>query len=739
MKKTFKKIFSILTLSSVVGISIPISMSASLSNDVKINKYTNTTISLEQLNSYKNIYSYFFKLHNISKQEDLNFDLNESYSKVGIIEVNGIKKSDIINTKINSHNFHVHGDFISEYSNTNTMHGSKVYSLIGSDLGVNNNANVYYSSLDMINSIKNDSEKQNIFNKYPDINQNIYSKIKNSLDYMVANDVKIVNLSLGPKLLSYSQDKNIDFEVLNSIENNFINTQNFIAKDNTYPEIAETYWLLNISKILNLDLNSGSKLDEILDFYNKKYGISVIAAAGNDGEIYSNITKYIQKLKKYKSLDSLINSIKWQIKSSWRSNDLNEWIHLNNLLDVVNANKNSLSHIITSVNKDDNLAKNVISKYNKFIENTIGNNVVYVASVNDSMKPSKFSTFAMSENDNLPFVSSYGEAPKLNSDETLKEKSSDSKLNSLINYYLTSEGTSFSAPIITGMISLLQQSLNRTFSMAEIKALLAYSSQIKEYNLNTYTNSDYDEVYYIKNDFNYGVRRKNNSFSKIGFGVPDYRKMYQIVKNGQLKKFKIDFNSINDKTFTYKIPENEYEYNNSSRYSIVLSYDKINPVNDKKGFLWYLSNKNDESGKYFDFLIYCSKNIKDFDILNLKAEFDYTVYYQNWFDYYNYYPEEISRSKKSISNSNTSSVEKIWIDMPVYERDNAIFMDDYSVYISIVFLNELYRIYSDYKNQNDYLDDIITWEECKNIFIEYINSLDITYIIGTDYFIAKRG
>ncbi|MFV8418430.1 S8 family serine peptidase [Mycoplasma sp. VS299A] len=746
--KKIKKILTLICSSSIAAITVATTLSASLEKDVKINKYSDLTLSTSELSSIKNIYKHYFNLHEIDKSlitDDYN--LNDSYSKVGIIEINGLKKTDIINTKTNADNFHVHGGFVSENSKTTTWHGSKVYSLIGADLGVNENANVFYSSFDMINqSGISNAEKQKILSKYPDIEWNVYSQLKNSLDYMVENGVKVVNLSLGIKFLVNSLSKK-SLNTLNEIENYFINYKSSSDSENITSPLEDLYWLKNISHIMQNDLSNNPKLDEILDFYNKKYGIVAIVAAGNDGEIYKKLKDHIKSLTNYKDLKDLYRKAAQELMRKSAMNGLlsTDYTRLQiseKLLDELSydvvENGNRLENIMSTLKLNpEKKYKAVIDKFTEILKTTIGNNVIYVASVGEKMRPSEFSTFAMFENDNLPLVSSYGESIK--TDTNSRQYPKDSNLNSLIKYYYNSQGTSFSAPIITGMISLLQQIFHRTFTLSEIKALLAYSSQIYDYNLNMYTDSGYDYEWYIKNSHRYGVRRKNNSFSKIGFGVPSFRKMYNVIKNNKLKKINVTANNFDNDNEKFEFSSNSYSYQSSSRYTMVVAYDNINPVNDKNGFLWYLANKKDISEKYWDFLMYCTKNLKNQDILNLNAMFSYHIYYQNWFDYYDYYPEETSKTTHSVSNSNTSSVEKVWIDMPVYGQDDEMYMDDYEGYISFIYLKALKEVYDNYANQKIEIDEKISWEECKEIFAEYINSLDITYIINTDYIDAKRG
>ncbi|MFV8478682.1 S8 family serine peptidase [Mycoplasma sp. B6400] len=741
MNKIKKYILTLMTSTTLTAITVATTMSASVNEENRINKFSDIKISKSELNSIKDIYKTYFDWHKIDKSLlDSNYDLTESYSKVGIIELNGLKKSDIINTKVDLDNFHIHGGFIDESSNNNTSHGSKVYSLVSSDFGVNDNANVYYSNLNVISQSNISSEeKQKILSKYPDIETNVYSQLKNSLDYMVKNGVKVANLSLGWNLLGSSVSDN-ELDTLSKIEDYLINNKSINNSDTKDSPVADLYWLNKIYKIQNFSGISNLMLDEILDYYNKKYGITVIAAAGNDGTLYSDLKYYMGRLAKYKNFNDLllqvnIEAIKMRFTMTNKMNNTNMSIMLNAIIELAtssNRNSENLNNLISMIKSNEKESyQRILEKYNDVIKTTIGNNIIYVGSVGEKMRPSEFSTFTTFENDNLPLISSFGEAIKKETNSGVQRYSSNDHINSLIEYYYSTEGTSFSAPIITGMISLLQQIFHKTFTLAEIKALLAYSAQISEHNLNMYTDDEYSSDWYIKNSHRYGVRRKNNSFSKIGFGVPDFRKMYNAVKHNNLRKIKVtdaDFN-INGENFEF----DDYPYESSARYTIVVSYNNINPVNDKNGFLWYLARKKDSSEKYWDFLMYCMNNLKNKDILNLDAVFSYHTFYQNWFDYYNYYPEESDGTTHSRSNSNTASIEKVWIDMPVYGQDDEMYMKDYNAYISFVFLNELKRVYDNYMKQESELDERMTWEECKQIMVDYINSLDITYIITTDY------
>ncbi|MFV8475849.1 hypothetical protein [Mycoplasma sp. 1932B] len=102
----------------------------------------------------------------------------------------------------------------------------------------------------------------------------------------------------------------------------------------------------------------------------------------------------------------------------------------------------------------------------------------------------------------------------------------------------------------------------------------------------------------------------------------------KINKNNKLKKINVSANNFDNDNEKFEFSSNSYSYKSSSRYTMVVAYDNINPVNDKNGFLWYLANKKDISKKYWDFLMYCTKNLKNQDILNLNAMFSYHIYNQ---------------------------------------------------------------------------------------------------------------
>ncbi|WLP85979.1 S8 family serine peptidase [Mycoplasma seminis] len=671
---------------------------------------------------------------------DTNVDLNESYSKVGIIEVNGLKSDDIFNTS-NRNNFHIHGGYVSN-SNINTLHGSKVYSLIGGDLGINKNSNVYYSSIDMIkntNMSVNDIDK--ILKKYPDIFTNPSSKLRNSLDYMVENGVKIVNLSLGYDFFA-NINKNEDDNV-NKIDNLLRNNSELRKFENLYEEFYTLHWLAKIKKFLDVN-DLKLDLDDIIDFYNKKYGLTVIAAAGNEGEVYSNIKKCIENIAKYKNLNNMLNSIKKTIEKLHSSKYTTEnerilMLYMLNLSKQIELEKYKYDDIFSKVlNTNYNFENKLIEKYDSFIKKTIGNNVIYVGSVGDDLKPSPFSTFTDFENDNLPFVSSYGEQLT----NSPRRYTSNWNINNKLDYYQTSAGTSFSAPVITGLISRLQQQFKRTFTLSELKTLLAFGSQISEYNLNTHiirngdNDNDYKSEEHINSGLKYGIRRKNNSFSKIGFGVPNYEIIQKNISENRLKKLRIDEENIKNDNFEIEL--DKWEIENDSRYSAVISYTNLNPLDDKNGLLWTALNNNNLNEKYWDFIIYFKNNLKNFDLLNIVANFDYTVDYQDWIDPYEYYPESIEDSATRKSASNTSSTEKIWIDMPIYGQDDALWMDNAHCYITLELLKELKNLYNSYSNETT-IDEKISWDECKKIFIKYFNSLDVTYIISTTSINEKRG
>ncbi|MFV8515596.1 hypothetical protein [Mycoplasma sp. Z244B] len=102
----------------------------------------------------------------------------------------------------------------------------------------------------------------------------------------------------------------------------------------------------------------------------------------------------------------------------------------------------------------------------------------------------------------------------------------------------------------------------------------------------------------------------------------------KINKNNKLKKINVSANNFDNDNEKFEFSSNSYSYKSSSRYTMVVAYDNINPVNDKNGFLWYIANKKDISEKYWDFLMYSTRNIKNQDILNFNAMFSYHIYNQ---------------------------------------------------------------------------------------------------------------
>lgn len=85
------------------------------------------------------------------------------------------------------------------------------------------------------------------------------------------------------------------------------------------------------------------------------------------------------------------------------------------------------------------------------------------------------------------------------------------------------------APLVTGVISLLQSNLKRNLSLNEVKVLLASSS--------TYSKEKATKSAYSENHTNTTeeIWRKNNSKNKTGFGIPKYFKMKKIMDKKLLK------------------------------------------------------------------------------------------------------------------------------------------------------------------------------------------------------------
>ncbi|WLP85373.1 S8 family serine peptidase [Mycoplasma seminis] len=572
MKKSWKikNIFAILGIGLLPIVSTSF-ISATINKEVKtknidelskdknisINSKNNYQISEFDYEILKEFYKpYYNKLglryHLNQYSKGAKLDKNSPYNKVGIIEVDNSNLSYLpsklvdfeINKKENIAN------------NVYDTHGIGVASLIGTDTGINKKANIFFTSLTD--------------------NGNDY---RESLDYMVKNGVNIINMSFetvdfytkldSKNIVHKGQGRNFEseiptntydkdsklitdkwiFDVKKDITNNFFYKQNL----NNYLFFKNLVHIINLyddimgNKTNYYSMKSAEiRFNEIMDEYIKKYNLIIVKSAGNKArnrndfrKYWKDITEHYEDFKEYILYNENIKglfppNIQKFIKYVVKNNSI--------LFKIFWNQKERFSDPTWIKNK----LINAMEEINNFPQ---AQNVIYVGAVDYNNIPTEFSSYTLNKSEISPLISAYGEHSdkddefiKNNNEGLLTRRESNEKLrknngvsqrdyefektyNEIANF----NGTSMAAPIITGMLSLLQTQNNKLFNVSEAKTLLVASATYA----NTYTeNTKYDDIK-VKNEF----WKNNRSKSKSGFGIPKYFKMQKFISNNMLKTF----------------------------------------------------------------------------------------------------------------------------------------------------------------------------------------------------------
>lgn len=331
---------------------------------------------------------------------------NRPYVKVGILEVDGIveRKSKALNNE---------KTLITHYFNSDKSirdnHANTVASFITGLTGINEKVHLY--SLDI--------------NAKDETSENSHIKIWKELDWLIQNDVKIINHSYG---WSPNDFLNIGFY-------NFINGKEINDDKDFKRELKKYIDTLNKDDIVNNTINKYKFKNYIYDFISYYFDIINIFSAGNS---YNDEIRYRNK-------NGHILEINWF--------DISKYSFLN---DVKN-------------------------KYEDLL---------------------------------MPFLVAPGEGIY---DTSIITKFIKNKGDKNINL-----GTSFSAPIVTGAISLLQSyymvnNANKTIPLTHIRSILAASSIP------------------LKNNENYDFYK--NSFSHLyGAGHLDFKRAIEAYKNAKQTK-----------------------------------------------------------------------------------------------------------------------------------------------------------------------------------------------------------
>ncbi|MHA3825759.1 S8 family serine peptidase [Mycoplasma sp. BRA285] len=607
MKNKIIKFLSLLgvVISPTIVLSTSITTSVNETtnqNEKKIKLNSNNSYEITEFNShilqefYRPYYDKLglkYHLDNQYKEGD-SLDLNSPYNKVGIIEVDD---SDLSYLPSRLNGFKIEKDAqkpLDIYSELDfESHGMAVSSIIGSDIGINKKAHIYFTSL----------------NNYL-VNNNL-DRYKKAFEYMKNNDVKVVNLSLAfiKKWSNWDEmeakktfDKKINKEFNRTIGKvidgnwhtdihisdkwqfekkiDIKNIENYKNKIQAWYFIENLFYTLrlinNTAEISNLE-SSNKNLVKLFDEYAKKYHIKFVVSAGNDNIIRNVISEYQFDFKEnYENFKDYIIYLYQTYCMNYDYEKLNNNSEISNKLMYIVQNIKEVSKLFLPNATDDGskYLDNILRKEEKIFSFKNAQNIIYVGAVDYNNIPTIFTEYNVWDTDVLPFVSAYGEF-SYKDFESIKEKlgyeatreakkllfnqnlwknnishsslskkykikdyyllSPDQKISFLVNSMLNFCGTSMAAPMITGLISLLQTKNQRIFNLSEIKTLLAASS--------TYADT-YTTIFNLDSmKPKWETWKANRSKSKTGYGIPKYFKMQKFLDNNMLKTFVNDFNA----------------------------------------------------------------------------------------------------------------------------------------------------------------------------------------------------
>ncbi|QDF64990.1 S8 family serine peptidase [Mycoplasma nasistruthionis] len=528
--------------------------------------------------------------------------------------------------------------------------------------------------LHLKNNPKNFKNINDAYKKYWAGQKSFFEKLN---DYAIDNNAVIIKSAGNSNYLLNNIENLWNKYFLSSETDNFIINQNVISNllTNYSTKIANI-----LNKISNLYTNENSPLPYIyylreLSAFREKNKIyeseklnpdlekEILSATQSrykkDLDLYTNVFSPFMEylLKQISNAEKQIDKdFKVSNTKSWYKNDFLN--HLKTLKDV------------DAVHSD---------------------NVITVGSVDFKNVRSEFSLYDSLRFEKIPFISAYGDSFE-NSLKTFEDKNygtyNKEFLNSIrndeiLNYIANFKGTSLSAPVVTGTISLLYTLLDENISSSAIQALLA-SESVYATSLLKFFRED-DSKYYLETD----KIKWNHMKETTGYGIPKFNKMFYKYKDFQKNKdlnkkdglFKIQNLDLKDKYESSEILVNflkNYQVPTTSDYktltvsSKVLTIKKVIEIIKKSD---YLRNKY---GISFEKLHQTINNIfkNEPEGLN-KNMFDLIVYMTAVKEKPNSSDEskEIVYSWRKKSESHYSSTEKV-----IYKEtdtDTEIFFDAY--------------------------------------------------------------
>ncbi|MFV8474762.1 S8 family serine peptidase [Mycoplasma sp. Z631] len=549
------------------------SVSANTNNETderkeKLNKNSNIEMNDKALDSMRNLFMPYYKKLGISSWDrtfsSSDIDMTSPYNRAGVLEINNSDMPYMLSSKPN---FKINY-FKKPVKDLRELHGYAVSSIIGSDVGINPDANIFYAST------KNNGQESYAVH------------INNVLNWYKSNNVNIINISIGPKIdhISYDLKKvitNIDSathkELINLDENDvddwgiskftgadYYNSINLLHDPDNFPRLIEKYKKIIILEEFFKEVNAAKNnhiFFSAIDKFAKENGTIFVMSSSNQNAVQDDFLPFYKR-SLYKYLLDLINNYEHLkkeitcIHSYFKDEKYMRLLRMKikdiyrKLGDIPRDYPAELAEVINQItyiyNHNENISK-IINRYHvihKYINDSFAadfdslyyskpaDNIIYVGAVDYNNKPTEFSYF-MNNNSNMPIISAYGNymyeddniiSRKIGFDETRKTKTfkiiSNSTEDEEFKAFLTEleqfSGTSMSAPMITGLLSLIQTKFQKKLSLTEAKLLLAASSN--------YANTTIEKIY--TSDLDYDINKEfwkeNHSKNKTGFGIPKY-------------------------------------------------------------------------------------------------------------------------------------------------------------------------------------------------------------------------
>ncbi|WLP85806.1 hypothetical protein [Mycoplasma seminis] len=175
--KKHKLIKFLLAGSLLPIISIPIvSLKVDDTSNIKLNKNSDISISKDSYDWVTNMFKAYYKKLNIPDNltENKNY-IENKHNKVGIIETDDIDETLLLSKNKNFSFNKMKKDYFRIGS-----HSQIVTSIVGTDMGINPSAEMYFPALNY------KTEKKGVFDP-----------LEEFIQYMIDNGVNIINLSLG--------------------------------------------------------------------------------------------------------------------------------------------------------------------------------------------------------------------------------------------------------------------------------------------------------------------------------------------------------------------------------------------------------------------------------------------------------------------------------------------------------------------------------------------------------------